>query len=412
MDDYLSWAQTSLGITLHHPITIASLPGHERAIRCINDIPADSKIMSVPFTSLLTTTCAKGTPLEPLMDDCREDDMLVMLLLCEKHEVTSKWARHIEIIPSSYDSIINYTDTELEYIKGSNLHSLTLSWKQQTQTDYSDLLTLLRDKQCPYRTASWLTFENYLWALCTIWSRFVTVEKDGVAYRAMVPVFDILNHHPKCVVGHTFHNNTLSLVTSQTFKAGSEVTLNYGPLSNTKLLMLYGFSVPPCIGNPHDAVEIWATFNEHAPNYAIKERTLRSLCIFHATKAFEITHRGPSAHLIACLRIQYATPAELPKMATAISTPLSTENESRVASTLTAALEGMLRGYPETVEQDYELLSEWLLVDAHARPANSFVPPSERFKNAVIMRFSEKAILRDTIIWVEVHKENLTPDSA
>lgn len=87
--------------------------------------------------------------------------------------------------------------------------------------------------------------------------------------KAMAPVFDMFNHDPLSSTVHGFQevNQCLHLVTLQDWRAGSEVRFCYGPLSNSRLLLLHGFCVPD---NPFDAVELWATMEDRAPRYAEK----------------------------------------------------------------------------------------------------------------------------------------------
>ncbi len=59
----------------------------------------------------------------------------------------------------------------------------------------------------------------------------------------------------------------LHLVTLQGWTSGSEVKFSYGPLPNSRLLLLHGFCLPD---NAFEAVELWAMMEPGAPNYAEK----------------------------------------------------------------------------------------------------------------------------------------------
>lgn len=49
-EGYLEWAQESLGVVVHHPLTICPAPGMaERGVYCKEDIPADTIVVSVPW---------------------------------------------------------------------------------------------------------------------------------------------------------------------------------------------------------------------------------------------------------------------------------------------------------------------------------------------------------------------------
>jgi len=58
-------------------------------------------------------------------------------------------------------------------------------------------------------------------------------------------------------------------------RVGAEICLNYGPFSNEKLLLVYGFVVP---NNPHNSVEIFAPLSTQDPLYELKAGFLRQRC--------------------------------------------------------------------------------------------------------------------------------------
>lgn len=68
-----------------------------------------------------------------------------------------------------------------------------------------------------------------------MWSRFITVQREGRALKAMAPVFDMFNHDPRSSTVHGFQesNQCLHLVTLQDWPSGSEVRTSdafYNPL--------------------------------------------------------------------------------------------------------------------------------------------------------------------------------------
>ena len=125
-----------------------------------------------------------------------------------------------------------------------------------------------------YETCSLFTLPNVFdVSFDQVWSRFVTVEREGRALKAMAPVFDMFNHDPASSTVHGYQetNHCLHLVTLQDWQAGSEVRLSYGTLPNSRLLLLHGFCLPD---NAFDAVELWATMEERAPYYDTKTKVV------------------------------------------------------------------------------------------------------------------------------------------
>ena len=361
----------------------------ERGVFALENIDTNSSILEIPFSSLLSihsisSNNASSSLLHPLFDLqsilTREDDILSVLLIYEINikKKDSKFYQHIQYIPKHYHNILYYNNDELEWIYGSDLYHITKTWQQQIHDDYDHMMITLKSSNNQYFRRinnttmndranngrddvsdkadddiyCYLTYDNYLWALCTIWSRFVTVDmishsdvinrslttsptttiekettttttisstiastlessisivscpdssystssknvNDSAAavddndniekksiftkssqdcninntvdininsnknknniisskhhqYRCMIPYFDMLNHNPSSKISHYYINNHVILHTAQKINENYEIFLNYGPdLSNTKLLMLYGFVIPP-----------------------------------------------------------------------------------------------------------------------------------------------------------------------
>ena len=370
----------------------------ERGVFALENIDTNSSILEIPFSSLLSihsisSNNTSSSLLHPLFDLqsilTREDDILSVLLIYEINikKKDSKFYQHIQYIPKHYHNILYYNNDELEWIYGSDLYHITKTWQQQIHDDYDHMMITLKSSNNQYFRRinnttmndradngrddvsdkadddiyCYLTYDNYLWALCTIWSRFVTVdmishsddinrslttsptttiekettttttisstiastlkssisivscpdssystssknvnestaaafttttttvddndniEKKSVftkssqdyninntvdininsnknknniiisskhyQYRCMIPYFDMLNHNPSSKISHYYINNHVILYTTQKINENHEIFLNYGPdLSNTKLLMLYGFVILP-----------------------------------------------------------------------------------------------------------------------------------------------------------------------
>ena len=119
----------------------------------------------------------------------------------------------------------------------------------------------------------------------------------------MGPVFDMFNHSPQCTTMHGFHDSTdcLHVYSTQTWAQGEELFIHYGPLSNTKLAMFYGFAIP---NNEFDYVELWATMSPRAPAYELKHAMLTMHGINHQHEPFKIVADKAPLDVIAALRVQ------------------------------------------------------------------------------------------------------------
>lgn len=74
-----------------------------------------------------------------------------------------------------------------------------------------------------------------------IWSRFISVRKDGRYLKSMVPFIDMFNHHLDASVEHYYDakDKCFKVTTLQSWEKGDQVYMNYGPVPNRR--------VRPCV---------------------------------------------------------------------------------------------------------------------------------------------------------------------
>ena len=332
-ETYIEWCR-NLGAHVSASLEVRSLPGDERGVFATKDIAADDALVAVPFESLLTVVAPLScTPAlqgkaqllcAALAKVSLEDDALALRLLFERFQAqeTSRWSGHIAVLPASYPhTLIEWPTEELAELKGSSVKVLAERWQEQVATDYVSLAALQVAKGKTLGEAfEWFRPETYRWALATIWTRCVSVhvhtrsgggagELTKATYKAFSPFFDLFNHSPAARMEHGLRTveevggAALTVVARQTYKAGEEVFINYGPESNSRLCLIYGFVVEAAgpgggggdadgaaagtVGgtvaglaagagvNPFDEVPLYAALTERAPNYALKQQVLR-----------------------------------------------------------------------------------------------------------------------------------------
>ena len=331
---YLETADALWGIQMHPSIGIIDLKDDERGIVCSDDtmIPTNACLFTVPFEAIMSIASLSTSPLQReclsyLLDTSplREDDALALLLLHERYVVKSdsKWYQHIQMLPKQYYSIPNFSDDQMALIQGSNLYTLGMVWRRQLRDDYDELcskqLMIQPTSSCSTLgdlCGSWLTYDSYLWALSTIFSRFISIDHDSLGLvRGMVPVVDMLNHSPTSQVGHVYnaHDGLFRVITQQPWMSNDEICLNYGHVSNERLLMLYGFSIP---NNPYASVHIYAAMEMESSNggetrVSVKREALHRMGIpTDASIPFEVDGCSIPTSLLVFLRIQHASPEE------------------------------------------------------------------------------------------------------
>jgi hypothetical protein len=90
--------------------------------------------------------------------------------------------------------------------------------------------------------------------------------RDGTTRSCLVPVVGLLNH-TRCAHVHRYSrlgasSGALRLQTSRACLPGEQLTLSYGPLSNAKLLLFYGFMLDD---NPFDVLPVSLALDEDDP---------------------------------------------------------------------------------------------------------------------------------------------------
>jgi hypothetical protein len=419
MDGYLAWAESTLGLQLlTDRLTISDLGENERGIVCGEaGIDAGAVIMRIPVSSIMTVRSAHDTPLEKIVSGIREEDGLALLLLYEKYVrgQGSKWWRHITCLPAEYHSISNFTEEELDMIKGCNLHAVAVQWKTQITNDYVELTAYLHQFESVLGAEfleSHFSRAHYHWALSTIWSRFISISPtpgSGVheSYKGMVPVIDMFNHSPTSKMSHVMSENgeDFLLYSGQRWEAGSELFLSYGLLPNSRLMMLYGFAI---YNNPHAGVDVWAAMDPSGPNYEIKKGILLKAGVNCQEEPFVLRFNELPVALLLFIHVQHMDIMILrdvlkgplsPKDKYLAQTKEFASNDTAVRKSLIATLKNLLNGYEEDIDHDERLLRAWgIIPSAHIQTADcKFIHPNQREMNAVILRHSEKSILLSVI---------------
>ena len=389
---YLDHAKITWSVEYHSSISIVESAEDERGVKCTDEtIKANSTLFSIPFESIMTIAYLPDSQLYKshpflLKVQLREDDLLALLLLHEKYIVKdiSKWDKHIKILPKRYYSIPNFSTEDLELIKGSNLYSIGKIWKNQIIGDFQDLcMTPILSIDNLMTTTigevfkEWLSFESYLWALSTIFSRFITISTSSGNLRGMVPVVDLLNHSSSSKVGHMFSasDGIFRVISQQEWNPGEEICLNYGHVSNERLLMMYGFSIED---NPYASINIYI----NTPSLSINKKDALDRLGIDTSVPFPVQGTILPSSLIICLRVLHSSEMESKSVSTllmAASGPLSINSEKRACQTLHEVINDMISGYPESLEEDKRLL------------AGNSLTHIER--HAITFRLSEKQVL-------------------
>ncbi|TDH68401.1 hypothetical protein CCR75_007699 [Bremia lactucae] len=426
---YNEWATESLHVHIATDFvyeTEDDPSATNRGVFIAEDVIPHTEVFRIPLDSVLSVKSLHNIPaLQSLAffqqrTPEHEDDQLALALLYEKYIQCgqSKWAKHIELLPRTYYNALYFEPEVLQALKGSNLYYMALHLKDHVAAEYARLkqsVLIELFEKCGEEINvdlfhEYFSLENYKWALSTIWSRFVTLRLTNVlqfnigevisnrnknqSIKAMVPVFDMLNHDPEAEMTHFFDRDSqeFKLVSRQHWHAGTQLFINYGPLSNHKLLSLYGFVI---LSNPFDTVEIWLPMNAASTKFfEVKQKLFFVNDMDHETYAYELVADEFNYSLLCAARIQEIdceTLKEFKSLAhKAIQgEKLSLKNEQEALTRLIYTFESLLKAYPTEIEEDDAFLKSWDEQEEDCRQHHVYM--------ATVVRRSDKFILLENI---------------
>lgn len=266
-----NWLKETGAVGLDN-LELADFPITGRGVRTLRHFKEGEKILTIPCGSLWTVEQAHADSLlGPALRSVRpplsvEDILATYILFVRSRESGYDGLRsHVAALPSSYSSSIFFAEEELEVCAGTSLYTVTKQLEQRIEDDYRALVMRLLVQHRDLFPLEQFTIEDYKWALCTVWSRAMDfVLPGGNSIRLLAPFADMLNHSDNVKQCHAYDSSskTLSVLAGKDYEAGDQVFIYYGPVSNSRLLRLYGFVVP---GNSNDNYDLVLATHPEAP---------------------------------------------------------------------------------------------------------------------------------------------------
>jgi Rubisco LSMT substrate-binding/SET domain len=263
------------------------------------------------------------------------------------------------------------------------------------------------------------TFENWQWAFTMLFSRAIRLRslKQGETL-ALVPYADLINHSPfsqayidaREAGDWIFKNGEeeVILFADRAYRRMEQVYISYGPKSNAELLLLYGFAVER---NPFNSVDVTVSIAPKTAAFVEKlqaangvetvvdplaEEKIAFLESVGRDKTVDFpcyADRYP-VEMLEYLRLMQMTVEDTrgrPLSEFDYSRTISSANEAAVLTSVIAAVERQLSKYPETEEEDAEIIKDKAL----------FRLLSYNQRMAVRHRRNEKRLLKRTIAALE-----------
>ena len=238
---------------------------HGRGLFATEAIEAGRRLISLPQRCTLCdeTLLTESLELQAVADYLRRNAtakalasnklLLTTFFLQQMESPKGRFAQYLRSLPQSVHSTISeiplfWDKQEKASLQGT---SATIELPKMFRAIHQDF-EILR-AAVPHLAAKHQLVEFRV-AFAFVASRSFTRSSD-LATAAIYPWIDLLNHPTKIVDGLPFGNTRVEvheragdfevfLTSQEAIKAGEEVTMSYGHLSNLELLLRYGFTIP------------------------------------------------------------------------------------------------------------------------------------------------------------------------
>ena len=228
------------------------------------------RIPSSMFMSKLSASRSKiGKVLDMLAAVVGEKVVLALHTLYESFQPDSEWKAYLDIMPplNEMNNVLFWSEQDIALLQCPQEWQCPLIARARKQKNkVAKLFSELQPVMNEFFKPNQFTYDNFAWAYAISLSRSFALnitEKHGHSIvgdkkedaknygmlSLMVPFCDFLNHHnayPALQFSYDYNDTTKELVVyaDKDYKAGEEVMISYGIMTNPDLLITYGFVLP------------------------------------------------------------------------------------------------------------------------------------------------------------------------
>jgi hypothetical protein len=414
-----------------HPMAISTDTKDEitnessgRGLLARRDVSDGDELIRIPLTLCLTRESARNALGEDaLTDGMNEYLAMACQLIHEKYVLGDKsfYKPYMDVLPevNEVNPTFAWPDEDLAFLDGSPVIAATKSLQMKLQREFEALLggpDGLIQKFPDRFPAEHFTYQNWEWAFIMLFSRAIRLRslKQGEAL-ALVPYADLINHSPFSGAyidaqengDWLFKSGTeeIILYADRGYKRMEQIYISYGQKSNAELLLLYGFAVER---NPFNSVDVTVSIAPRTASF-VKELNDDDIPVdplgeekvdFLQSVGRENTVDFPCyadrypIELLEFLRLMQMTTEDTggkPLSEFDYSRTISLANEAAVLTSVIDAVKRQLGKYPQTEEEDAELIKD----------KGMFRMFSYNQRMAVRHRRNEKRLLKRTIAALE-----------
>ncbi|KAI8938709.1 hypothetical protein NX059_004575 [Plenodomus lindquistii] len=452
-DRFLAWFKSVGGEFRDDLLEIRDLRIEDagRGIVATRDIPEDSTLFTIPRNAIINVETSKIAELLPgvfdgtLNNDSDEDaeplDPWASLILVMLREYLqgdkSYWKPYIDILPTTFETPIFWTEDELKELEGTVLTTEKIGKAESDEMLRTRILPVVTQNPTAfYPEGATPLSEGDLLALAhrigsTIMSYAFDLDddteeseneeegwiedRDGLTMLGMVPMADVLNANAD-FNAHVNHGERLEVTSLRSdTPAGAEILNYYGPLPSSELLRRYGYVTPE--HHRYDVAEIsWELVRTTlAKQLNVSESVLQEIDTRLGEDEVEeyfVFERDSGEPTDEGRLVQPPKPCEVPpelsEQLKSVLKMLKKQKPSLISSTArrdeilnavcTEAVTMKLSRYPNSVEEDEKLLEDSGLTKRH--------------RMAIEIRLGEKRLLQEVkaSLVAQQHQDSDTKD--
>eukprot|EP01119_Soliformovum_irregulare_P008765 TRINITY_DN21872_c0_g2_i2.p1 TRINITY_DN21872_c0_g2~~TRINITY_DN21872_c0_g2_i2.p1 ORF type:complete len:331 (+),score=88.52 TRINITY_DN21872_c0_g2_i2:183-1175(+) len=241
----LEWAQEA-GFVMKS-ITVGYFE-EGRGLKATEEIKVDEILIEVPREWIFDQATALESDIGHVIreNDALSDDPLSTLCLFVMYEgqnPKSKWKPYLDILPKEYDMPTEWTNEEIELLKGFKIYDDVFKKLEMLEKSYEQVQVLMKHYPEEF-SADIHTYSKFRWAYNAIVSRGFRLEDKQPR---LIPMVDMMNHPSiqkegvqHCKITLDKDTKNFQVISTHHYLSGDQLWLNYGTKTNSEWLLDYG----------------------------------------------------------------------------------------------------------------------------------------------------------------------------
>uniref|UniRef100_A0A336K0U1 protein-histidine N-methyltransferase n=1 Tax=Culicoides sonorensis TaxID=179676 RepID=A0A336K0U1_CULSO len=369
-------------------VKITDFPGYDLGLEALKDFKENEMFITIPDKLVFSFDkaaenvqyAAKMVSLIASMPNIS----LAFFLMIERLNPNSFWKPYLDVLPERYSTVMYFTPTELNELKGSSALAPALNQIKNIARQYAVLYQIYQQLgEDPKNEIGKLlkerfTYDLYCWAVSTVMTRQnlipitspttdnLTKDDNPITKPALIPFWDMANHtNGHLTTSYNIESHQVESLTLNECKKGEQIFIYYGNRNNTDLLVHNGFVFP---NNKNESIMIRLSLSSADKLFTERNNLLEKLDI-KASEYLVGILPGPtfiSEKLLGFARVFNMTKEQLDRWVESdragdllhIDCAIETECESKAWNFIQNRLSLLLKMSPTTLDEDKELLEQ------------------------------------------------------